>query len=104
MDSDLQLTAGEIHQIMAIVRDVLDRWDDPAAWRQTLLSGACAMLNGTVGTITGQQVSASGHMGHSQGIAVHGLSETMRKQLFEPTIHMAEDRAFDEVEPHAPGM
>jgi len=39
----------DVSHVIRLVREVCDRWDDPAAWRRHLLQGACSLLEGNVG-------------------------------------------------------
>jgi hypothetical protein len=43
------LTLDDISAVIRLVREVCDRWDDPGAWREHLLHGACRLLDGHVG-------------------------------------------------------
>ena len=45
MDISLQ----DVSCVVRLVREVCDRWDDPRAWREHLLQGACRLLKGNVG-------------------------------------------------------
>jgi DNA-binding CsgD family transcriptional regulator len=45
----VDISADDASRVIRLVREVCDRWDDPAAWRKHLLQGACRLLEGNVG-------------------------------------------------------
>jgi len=47
--NQMDLSLDDVSKVLRLVREVCDRWDDPQAWREYLLQGACALLNGNVG-------------------------------------------------------
>lgn len=77
------LTQGDISQVIRLVQGVCDRWDDPAAWREHLLRGACQMLGGTTATMItkrdgpGQEET----FGRLEVIAAVGLPEHLRDSV-----------------------
>ena len=74
----MQLSTSEISNILQLVREVCDRWDDPGAWRQHLLRGACALMNGNVASIFDVPPPAvPGKFGAVRPVAIFGLTAPM---------------------------
>jgi DNA-binding CsgD family transcriptional regulator len=49
-----QLTPDDVASVFRLTRNLLERWDDPAAWREDLLRGACGLLGGHVAVMFGE--------------------------------------------------
>lgn len=47
----MDVAIEDITYVVRLVREVGDRWDDPRAWREHLLLGACALLQGSAGSM-----------------------------------------------------
>lgn len=47
----MQVSLDDASRVATLAREVCDRWDDPQAWREHLLRGACELLNASVGMI-----------------------------------------------------
>jgi hypothetical protein len=70
----MQVSVDEISGIIRLVREVCDRWDDPRVWREHLLRGACAILDGNVGTMFDVgPATAPGKFGAVRPVAIFGL-------------------------------
>jgi DNA-binding CsgD family transcriptional regulator len=70
----MDVSTAEISGIIQLVREVCDRWDDPKMWREHLLRGACAILNGNVGTIFDvTEPAVPGKFGTVRPVAIFGL-------------------------------
>jgi DNA-binding CsgD family transcriptional regulator len=88
----LEVSLDDISRIIRLVREVCDRWDDPRAWRDHLLLGACRILDGNVGTILDVTQPAPGRLGTIRAIAAVGLPEPMRKALIDTNVAQTSDR------------
>ena len=51
------VTLDDISAVIRLVRETCDRWDDPAAWREHLLHGACRLLGGNVAMMVADAAS-----------------------------------------------
>ena len=51
------VTLDDLSAVIRLVREVCDRWDDPSAWREHLLHGACRLLGGNVGMMVADAAS-----------------------------------------------
>jgi DNA-binding CsgD family transcriptional regulator len=47
----VDVPTADISGIIALVREVCDRWDNPRAWREHLLQGVCELLEGHIGSM-----------------------------------------------------
>lgn len=90
------LTLDDLSAVIRLVREVCDRWDDPHAWREHLLHGACRLLSGTVGIMVADDEPQKDRFGRPFVIAVVGVPEPMRA-LVGPAFSQFEDRRYDEV-------
>jgi DNA-binding CsgD family transcriptional regulator len=94
MSADLSI--DDISNVIRLVREVCDRWDDPRDWRQHLLRGACALLDGTVGVMVADDAPKRDRFGRPFVICVVGLPETAVKALVQPAFSHFEHRQFTE--------
>src|SRR2546421_413886 len=91
-----ELTFDDISSVICLVREVCDRWDDPPAWREYLLLGACRLLHGNLGMmITDEQVRKTG-FGKPMVLAAVGLGKQTRA-VVEPSMARYAQRNYDEV-------
>ena len=90
------LTPDDIAAVIRLVREVCDRWDDPAAWREHLLHGACRLLNGNVGIMLADPAAPDGGFGRLALTSVVGVPPPMR-HLVEREVAQLDDRTFDDV-------
>lgn len=91
------LTLKDISNIIRLVREVCDRWDDPRAWREHLLRGVCEMVHGHVGLMLADVDGREGNFGRLAVISVVGLPSPMRP-LVEPAIGMLAERGYQDVD------
>lgn len=92
----MDLSLDDVSNIVQLVREVCDRWDDPQAWRQHLLQGACALLNANVGMMLTEHEGSMYRFGRLSVTSVVGLpSETTR--LVKPAIAQLQNRNYQEV-------
>ena len=94
----VEIAREDISAVIRLVREVCDRWDDPAAWRAHLLHGACALLNGNVGTIVAEYDGdrENGVFGRLDVVAAVGVPDEMRHAL-QPAISSFDARSFEDV-------
>ena len=98
------LSHDDISSVVRLMGEVCDRWDDPRAWREHLLEGACRLLDGNVGVILTDQKSKPGRFGRLAVNTVVGLPPAMR-QLVQPAVAEMNDRDYDDVSRNTmPGM
>jgi DNA-binding CsgD family transcriptional regulator len=93
----MEVTLDDVSSVIRLVREVYDRWDDPAAWREHLLSGACRLLDGNVGMMLADYRSEPGWFGELAVVSVTGLPEPMRN-LLEPAYADLGQRQFTDIE------
>jgi DNA-binding CsgD family transcriptional regulator len=102
MSHDVSL--GDISGVIRLVREVCDRWDDPGAWREHLLRGACALLDGNVGMMVVDAASKDARFVRPSVAAMVGVPEPMRA-LAHATLSRFEQRQYDDVSRNLlPGM
>jgi DNA-binding CsgD family transcriptional regulator len=81
----MDLSLEDVSAVIRLVREVCDRWDDPAAWREHLLSGACALMRANVGMMLTEHHGKMYHFGRLSVTSVVGLEEP-QKLLVQPAI------------------
>lgn len=91
----MNLSHEDVSNVIRIVREVSDRWDDPDAWREHLLLEACDLLGGNVGMMIAD--SGAGELGFGRPIvtSVVGLSPTLR-ELVPQAISQLANRPYDD--------
>ena len=91
MDISLQ----DVSSVIRLVREVCDRWDDPRAWRERLLQGACELLGGNVGMMVADAGAGRTHFGRPAVICVVGLPPAQRA-LVPTAFSQYENRTFED--------
>ena len=100
----MDLSLDDVSAVIRLVREVCDRWDDPAAWREHLLHGACALMDANVGMMLTEHHGKMYHFGQLLVTSVVGL-EPEKKMLVAPGIQRMEDRDYSDVtENYMPGL
>ena len=100
----MELSLDDVSAVIRLVREVCDRWDDPSAWREHLLRGACALMNANVGMMLTEHQGKMYHFGRLSVTSVVGLRESQRL-LVQPGIQQMEDRDYQDVsENYLPGL
>lgn len=99
-----ELTKDDLHAVMALVRETLERWHDPSAWREYLLRGMCVLTQSHIAAIAGTSLPKPGRFGHPEPIAIVGMPEPLRKSIFEAALTRTQDASFEEVERTSPGF
>jgi DNA-binding CsgD family transcriptional regulator len=93
----MDVSLKEVSTVIRLVREVCDLWDDPQAWREHLLHGACRLVGGHVGIILEDDHSAArGYFGNLCVTSMVGLPDTMRG-LVQPAISQLDQRKYDDV-------
>ena len=65
----MEPTMDDVSVVIRLVREVSDLWDDPRAWREHLLHGACRLLNGHVGLMLADYQPEAGWFGVGPNVA-----------------------------------
>src|SRR5690242_14210219 len=91
----MEVSLDDVSAVIRLVREVCDLWDDPAAWRSHLLTGACQLIDGHVGIVLEDDHSAApGYFGNLCVTSMVGLSATMRS-LVQPAISQLDQRKYE---------
>src|SRR6266487_3952471 len=100
----MDLSLDDVSWVIRLVREVCDRWDDPQAWREHLLRGACALMNASVGMMLTEHHGKIYHFGRLSVTSVVGLPEPQR-MLVQPAIEQMQGRDYQDVsENFLPGL
>lgn len=101
----MEVTMNDVSTVIRLVREVCDRWDDPVAWREHLLRGACDLVDGHVGILLeDDHNSAPGYFGNLCVTSMVGVPTAMRA-LVQPAISQLSQRKYDDVsENDLPGV
>src|SRR5213075_2770159 len=101
----MDISLNDVSAVIRLVREVCDRWDDPAAWREHLLRGTCALMNDSVGMMLTEHHGKRYHFGRLSVTSVVGLPEPQRL-LVQPAIQQQmQDRDYQDVsENFLPGL
>lgn len=98
------LSLNDVSDVVRLVSEMCDRWDDPRAWREHLLRGACRLLNGNVGMILTDRGSKPGRFGQLWVNSVVGLTPAMQR-LVQPAVSQMAERNYDDVSENTlPGL
>jgi DNA-binding CsgD family transcriptional regulator len=93
----MDISLDDVSAVIRLVREVCDRWDDPARWREHLLKG-------NVGMMLTEHHGKMYHFGRLSVTSVVGLQDPMRN-LVQPSIKQMEDRDYQDVsENFLPGL
>jgi DNA-binding CsgD family transcriptional regulator len=90
------VTPADVSAVIRLVLEVCDRWDDPPAWRERLLRGACGLLDGTAGMMVADASSPHERFVRPTAVAVVGVPAPVRA-LAERTLQRFDDRPYEEV-------
>src|SRR5579872_2190775 len=85
----------DVSRVIRLVREVCDRWDEPAAWRRHLLQGACSLLEGNVGMIVADRSPSITAFGRPFVISVVGVPSTLLPSVSQ-AISQFENRGYEE--------
>jgi DNA-binding CsgD family transcriptional regulator len=92
----MDVSQDDVSSVIRLVREVCDRWDDPRAWREHLLRGACQLLGGNVGTMVADYHSQHGWFGDLAITSIVGLSAPM-EAMYRPAMLEMDGRRFEDV-------
>jgi DNA-binding CsgD family transcriptional regulator len=92
----MDVSLDEVSDVIRLVREVCDLWDDPRAWREHLLEGACRLLDGHVAFMLADYQPERRWFGSLGVTAVVGLPEPMRTMV-QPAVSQMDQRQFDDV-------
>jgi len=99
----MDVSVDDISRVFRLVQEVCDRWDEPRAWRECLLNGACALLGGRMATMLADCGGARGHFGQFAPVAVVGAPERYRQELMQFTSQW-QSRSYAEAADSNPGF
>jgi DNA-binding CsgD family transcriptional regulator len=100
----MDVSLDDVSAVIRLVREVCDLWDDPAAWREHLLRGACQLVNGHSANMLADYEPQPGWFGNVVVIAAVGLPAEA-KPLLQPYVSQIDQRQIDDVSENLmPGM
>src|SRR5436189_4089647 len=98
------VTTEDVSCVIRLVREVCDRWDDPAAWREHLLRGACRLLDGHVGMMVADFSPNNVGFGRPVVMAVVGVPPPLLA-LVPQALSQFENRGYEDcAQDVMPGM
>ena len=92
----MDVSLDDVSAVIRLVREVCDRWDDPASWREHLLHGACQLVNGHSANMLADYEPQPGWFGNVAVIAAVGLPAEA-KPLLQPYVSQIDQRQIDDV-------
>jgi DNA-binding CsgD family transcriptional regulator len=100
----MEVTLDEVSSVIRLVREVCDRWDDPPAWREHLLKGACSLVDGYSASMLADRQHQPGRFGNVSVIALVGMP-TETKPLLQTYVSQVDQRSAEDVSENGmPGM
>lgn len=100
----MDVSLDDVSKVLSLVREVCDRWDDPKAWREHLLQGACALMDARVGMMLTEHGGKMYHFGRLSVTSVVGLPSPM-KMLVQPAVSLMQHREYQDVsDKYLPGL
>jgi DNA-binding CsgD family transcriptional regulator len=91
------VSLSDVSQVIRLVREVSDLWDDPRAWRERLLTGTCDLINGHAGIMLEDDNSAApGYFGNLEVTSAVGFPPSMQAQV-QPAISQMSQRRYEDV-------
>ncbi len=95
--SVMDIPAQDVSRVIRLVLEVCDRWDDPRAWREHLLMGACRLLDAHVGTIMNVEMPAPDRTGCVRALANVGFPAEVQRQVLDSALVDASYRTLEDV-------
>jgi DNA-binding CsgD family transcriptional regulator len=92
----MDVSLDDVSRVLRLIREVCDRWDDPQAWREHLLEGACSLLDAKVGMMLTEHEGRSWHFGRLTVTSVVGVAPHM-KMLVPAVVSEMENRDYQDV-------
>src|SRR4029078_5310606 len=100
----MDVTLDQVSSVIRLVREVCDRWDDPPAWREHLLQGACSLVDGHSASMLADRQHQHGRFGNVSVIALVGMPTEM-KPLLQTYVSQVDQRSAEDVSENGmPGM
>lgn len=93
----MEISLQEISQVIRLVREVCDRWDDPQAWREHLLRGICQLLDAHVGSIFDVEMKSMHANGRVRALANVGFPDAVRRAMLDDSLTEISYREFDDI-------
>jgi DNA-binding CsgD family transcriptional regulator len=93
----MEISPKEISDVIRLVLEVCDRWDDPQAWREHLLRGACGLLDAHVGSIFDVEMRSAASIGRVRAVANVGFPDAVRRAMLEASLNDASYRGVEEM-------
>jgi DNA-binding NarL/FixJ family response regulator len=91
----VDISPDDVSRVIRLVREVCDRWDDPAAWRRHLLQGACSLLDGNVGMMVADRRPGRETFGSPFVISVVGVPPALLPSVSQ-AVSQFESRGYEE--------
>lgn len=91
----MEISLEDASDVIRLVREVCDRWDNPRAWREHLLSGACSLLDGKVGMMIADAGAGERAFGRPMVMSVVGVPSSMRA-LIPHAIAQFDNQSYEE--------
>jgi DNA-binding CsgD family transcriptional regulator len=92
----MDVSVDEVAEVIRLVREVCDLWDDPRAWREYLLHGACGLLDGHMGMMLADYEGQRGWFGNVAVIASVGVPAHFQS-LVQPAVSQFDQRQYEDV-------
>src|SRR5580765_3300577 len=92
----MDVSLEDVSKVLRLVREVCDRWDDPQAWREHLLHGACSVLKANVAMMLTEHEARVHHFGRLAVTSVVGVPPHL-SMLVQPSISQMEGRDYQDV-------
>lgn len=92
----MDVSVDDVAEVIRLVREVCELWDDPQAWREHLLHGACGLLDGHMGMILADRQGQAGWFGSVEVIASVGVPSHLRP-LVQPAVSQFDQRQYGDV-------
>lgn len=92
----MDVTLDEVSSVIRLVREVCDLWDEPAAWREHLLKGACALVDGQSANMLADRHHQPGWFGNIGVIASVGMPAEA-KPLLQSFVSQIDERSIEDV-------
>lgn len=93
----MEVSLEDVSSVIRLVREVCDRWDDPAVWRSHLLRGACELVGAHVAMmLEDDHGAAPGYFGTLSVTSVVGLSPVLAGRV-QPAVSQLAQRKYEDV-------
>jgi DNA-binding CsgD family transcriptional regulator len=93
----MDISPKDISNVIRLVLEVCDRWDNPQAWREHLLRGTCKLLNSHVGSIFDVELPSTKRNGRVRALANVGLPDAARRAMLDASLAEISNREIDEI-------